>query len=1197
MNSLTSHQQKALTFDKHVSLTANAGSGKTFVLSRRFLEIAIAEKGSLKKIAAITFTDKAAGELYRKIADEVERKFTDSTDQEEKNLFSKIRRQLVSANIATIHSFCIDVLKQFPVEAGLDANFRPVDEITSNELIELSVEETLKESLSDRDADETRYLVRFAGSKLALSRQLIKLIKERKKVLLLREEFYNQSVEKIAAKFYDDFCETAEILIQRGKDEFINALTAINEAVLAEKNENSNALEVKKLLIDFRFKQSAEEKINILGLINGIAFTGKGKVRDNAYLTKSLRDSFIREISITEKYIGELSSLKIIPNHKEIENELARFGLAIINLFTLALAKYDSAKKENGYLDYEDILILTKNILMNPSVKVELSKKFRYIMVDEYQDTNEIQYKIFLPILDNLREGNLFVVGDEKQSIYMFRDAELEVFKMTKKNISDVSGENFLLTLPDSFRMAPGICLFVNELFRNLFSDPIELFNEVTHSDLVCAKMEDTQSLIEIIIGADEKNENAGNDCLSEAELVAGRIISLINGIGITEKLNLRDVAVLVRKRKSFASLEKTFIEKNIPFNIVGGKGFYQRQSVYDIYNYFSFLLDNKNDAALVGILRSPFFSVSDSIIYEVSLDLGETLWHKLIKYSKENEKLKRAAELLEMNILLARTYSPSQILRKILSESPYLSVLSQKAAGEQEVANISKLVRLTIDFQGKGFKTLYDYVNFLKESIEETEDEAQAAIADESDSVKIMTLHQAKGLEYPAVFLFNAQETTVPEMIKKGDVLIDKKFGLLTRVPSNDFFGKPDTAPVNLVSNIISSKKETAEIKRLFYVGATRAKNYLFISAPESKSYKDNSFMKLLLNGLNIDLGREEFILENKLSFLKKDNDQLINFSENLSQIIKIRRNLSDIPEYHIEHDKINIKPELLTLVIKDLPEGEFITATKFAVFKQCPLKYHLTFDYGVSGLISGYKKFLINKWNKKKIQYDFNIREKSNETEEEEKHDIPSELRGSIFHKILQSDRLLTDSEEILRLIGSEAPELKEDEKTELMRDIKDHLEKLSESPVYKKISVLKKFYNEYEIYLNEKDYFLHGIIDKLILENDKAIIVDYKTDDLDREEICDHAEVYFPQLKFYSYIISRFYKDLTSFELRIIFLKFPDEEVVEVIDRKRASQFGNEIEQMVIQIRSGEFTQNLSHCKNCSVAVNNKCIVDWL
>ena len=290
---------------------------------------------------------------------------------------------------------------------------------------------------------------------------------------------------------------------------------------------------------------------------------------------------------------------------------------------------YTKKKSENGYLDYEDILLHTYGILQKDEIREELSEKYKYIMIDEYQDTNEIQYQIFLPLLSFLKKNNLFVVGDEKQSIYMFRDAELEVFERTRKDIELKSGKEALLTLPDSFRMAPSLCVFINQLFKSLFSNPRVIFNEVEHKDLICARNDSNLGEVEILLNEKNKDEED-----KEAELVSKRILKLAD----EKKINFSSIAVLCRKRRFFELLEKSFVKYNVPYSIVGGKGFYQKQPVYDIFNYFSFMLDKENDAALVGILRSPFFSVSDSNIFEISLCRGHNFWKKLKNFT-ENKK------------------------------------------------------------------------------------------------------------------------------------------------------------------------------------------------------------------------------------------------------------------------------------------------------------------------------------------------------------------------------------------------------------------------------------------------------------------------------------------------------------------------------------------------------------------------------
>jgi ATP-dependent helicase/nuclease subunit A len=552
---------------------------------------------------------------------------------------------------------------------------------------------------------------------------------------------------------------------------------------------------------------------------------------------------------------------------------------------------------------------------------------------------------------------------------------------------------------------------------------------------------------------------------------------------------------------------------------------------------------------------------------------------------------------VLRTNISLAAVYTPPQLLRRILDQSPYLSVLAQKASGNQETANISKLVRMTIDFQSKGYKTLYDYVNFLKESIEETEDEAQAAIADESDSVKVMTLHQAKGLEYPAVFLYNAHEITFSEKVKKGSIQIDKDFGLLAKVPlNNDYFGDYHSAPLNNLFDYITTKKETAELKRLFYVGATRAKNYLFISAPDMEKYKPGSFMALLQEGLNIDFTSDSYIIKDELRFLKIKNNEFIEYSEKLEERINIVRNLDTPALPPLEYPKEDQIKKVLISKISDFPKGEIISATKFASFRQCPLKYSLTYEFGVSGLVRNYRKYLLGKLNNDRTKYDFSPKEDSDEEPNEEKISLPAELKGSIIHKILQKNNPHISHEEILDIIKDKTQIADAETARLLQLVIFGKLKILFDSESYKRFYSYKNSYTEYEIYLNERDYFLHGIIDRLIIDDKKAIIIDYKTDDVQKEEIYNRASLYFPQLKFYSYIVSRLYKELTSFELRLIFINFPEEDVNELISREEVIRFGDEIRAMISQIRLREFDRNLSHCKECSFALkDSKCIVE--
>jgi ATP-dependent helicase/nuclease subunit A len=1195
-NILTPHQAAALNYKNHISLTANAGSGKTFVLSRRYLEIALNENIPLRNIAAITFTDKAAGELYRKIAAEIEKRLSDNPDESLRKKLGSIRRQLVSSNISTIHSFCIDILREYPVEASLDANFRAIDESLSNELVELSVEETIKSAFDNsEDSEDLKYLIRVFASKRIFAEELFSLIKNRKNVFDIAQTIYTKSEKEIAEYFYQNFSELVHKIYISRKDYLHKNLQTINNAVLEISRRNKLAVPASAFIEELKVNLTAEKYLNIINSLLELIFTKSNKrtIKKTGYMPGDVQIRYPEQVDFVEMYFNEIKTLLLTQNHFETETELARFGKKVIKFFNKASDLYEEKKKENGYLDFEDILLNTRKILKNKNVKLALSEKYKYIMVDEYQDTNEIQYQIFLPILDDLKAGNLFIVGDEKQSIYMFRDAELEVFSETKKNIEDTSGKDFLLMLPDSFRMAPGICLFANTVFGNLFNDPNEFYNEVENSELVCARNESVKGKVEILIGGEDET---GPD--SEPELVAKKILRLINEE--KENINWADIAVLVRKRKNFNPLEKIFSKYKIPFSIVGGTGFYQKQSVYDIYNYFSFLLDRNNDTALVGILRSPFFNISDAQIFEISREKGFRFWNKLFYYCKDKPEISGIYKILEVNLVLVKSCEPTFLLRKILNETNYLSVLTSKPNGTQELANLEKLINLTTSFNQQSFRTVYDYLNYLKESIERTDDESQAAVAEESNSVKIMTLHQAKGLEYKAIFLFKCDEISQMNSITSKKITAVKKAGLLTKVPvKENYFFEYEPAPVVNIYNHIIRKKEIAEIKRLLYVGITRAMDYLYISSSFKKNYKysDASFTGLLTEALNPNFDSQDYKISSKLKFLMKKNDKYITEEKPLSLSIPIIKKIDEIDNIEALKETGFLPGKLNTDKINDLPEGEIISATKLSIFYQCPLKYQLTYEFGFTKLMEQFKDW---RSSQKERKYEFNPYEENAIKDDDEKSFRNyGDIKGRIIHKILQKEIDQPDlMETALEMIKYEQDILDETNISynDFANEIVSDLNKYYESAAYSEISNQHNCKNEFEVYSKEGNYFLFGIIDRIAIEGNKAVIIDFKTDDIEKSEIQQRFESYLTQLKFYSYIVSRLYKNILEFELKIIFIKHPGEKVSIKIKRNELDEIRNSVMEMVLKTRKGNYPKNLAHCSKCIFSINhNKCIVN--
>ena len=1179
MSELTPHQNKALNIESSISLTANAGSGKTFVLSQRYLSILLNTDTPLNQVAAITFTEKAAGELYKRVSNELNRIYESSEEAAVKNRIEKIRKQLVSAKISTIHSFCIDLLKEFPVEATMDANFIPINEQKSQELVNLSIENCMQGIYKNpKDQSDTKLLVRLLGSKANLVKQLVELISKRKIVLQLIEKIYSLDENEIAEHFNNIFKSGIEQVFKNSILSTITVLKKINKKVIEYDSNNQLALETEKILLDLSLTNDEQKVLNKLKFLGYKMLTGKGEIRRQSYLNSKIRDDIQNEIFEVEKFFNDLNEIEFKENHKELEKELAKYGLALVRLFQNVLNEYEDKKSESGVLDFEDILLKTRELLKVKSVRESLSGKFKYLLVDEYQDTNEIQYEILLPLLEDLRKGNLFIVGDEKQSIYRFRDADLQVFSRTKTDILKMYGEESLLSLPDSFRMSPAICFFVNTLFKNLFDNPLTVFNEVSFSELVCARADEFKGHIEFLIAEKETK--------SEAELVAEKILQLKSEY--PNRINdWNDIAVLVRKRASFSELQKEFIKHHIPFVIVGGTGFYQQQSISDIYNYFAFLLNDKDDGALVGILRSPYFNISDGDILSLLLYEGETCWEKLKSaYVAEKEKWEKPFEIIKENKSLSKREDVSLLLRKILQESNFIATISSRVNRDQELSNLNKLISVTNEFFNEEFNTLYDYVSFLNDAISKTIDEAQAGIETGSNGVNILTVHQAKGLEYPAVFLYKCNDYTSVNKVKSKSFTIDKDFGLLTKIPlGENYFGSYKSEPVIGLYNLIESKKDIAELKRLLYVALTRAEDFLFISfTDEGRQFKGNSFIQLVSEGLNTTFKQNLIELNGQLNFLKRADETYSNISEEILFEIPLSReiNIQNFISEEVKEELIN--KNIILPKIEDHSKGEAISATSFSTFSDCPSKYNLVYNFKVGDIF--YKSLKNNTHQNVEQSEDYNKNELNSQLLDDKSNQSEySKIKGNLIHYILSKNLGKSD---LATFVKNQIKNLANKENIELItKEIIDEVELFYNSNEYNFISLFNDYKNEFEIYLKEGDHYLFGIIDKLLITNDKFIIVDYKTDNIKKNEINDSAEKYLPQLKFYLYITSRLFNKKRQIEGRIIFVKYPDNPFILTYDEVSDKNVKSELKQMINSIRNNDYSVKQDSCKECLFA----------
>ena len=691
----TPNQKKAHDLNRHISVTAGAGSGKTAVLANRYLSILLEKNVRVNQVVAITFTEKAAAELKGRIVREINARLADEENRAKlvhvgrnhdppeaadrvQNLrgdvLEAIKEGMTSAPISTIHSFCAQILREYPIEAGVDANFSVLQGIEGRFLLRETIDSTLK-SIADLPKGDTireslAYLLRIF-SKGRLEEILGQLVHQRYTLDRLMRELYSLRDEDLLdywRKFIQDGL-TARLSEQFPIEEWQRCLNTTLAVV-----KGKNAAEVRELTDQIQPNLDARDLIAIFSEIADLIVTKSGTI--------SKRD-FIGGRVKTDKIESEIGFLVRAANHFRAfppltgdDALLIRVTRPLLEIYQQIQHDYELRKVGQGLLDFEDLQLKVRDLLQHEPIRERLAQRYSYIMVDEYQDTNRLQYDILKPLISDFQSGNLFIVGDQKQSIYGFRGADVRVFHQTleeitayQKTVTDDfvwGGENLQadeseqrgdIHLPENFRLLRNLVGLVNLVFQHTMGEATLNEFEVAYEPLIKGRANDAPGDVEILIGTKASTGNEGKDQRTEEpvydgenDLIAGRIRHLIGtkatiwepggGGEKPRKIRYGDIAILIRSRTRLPEIETALLKGNIPYKITGGVGFYQRQEIYDIGNYLQFLANPQDDVALVGVLRAPFFGISDVELYETSLQPASgSFWQKVQVYAEQRCK------------------------------------------------------------------------------------------------------------------------------------------------------------------------------------------------------------------------------------------------------------------------------------------------------------------------------------------------------------------------------------------------------------------------------------------------------------------------------------------------------------------------------------------------------------------------------
>jgi ATP-dependent helicase/nuclease subunit A len=549
---LTDEQMLTQTIDRNISVTANAGTGKTFVLVRRYINIlskiyddmlndtesTIFEDYSSKSVLAITFTKKAASEMKIKVMSKIDDELKELQEQnlkknnnlsEEILRYKIIRKALSNARISTIHSFCSSVIRDFSIEAGVLPNFYEMSASEKSRIENdaiLSVTESWLESKDPDKANSAEAILRILDKDNFV--KMIKSVMDKRNIFERLDNLYSKSVDdfiKYRNKHIHNFVKSLISRFQKLKD---FSELYINKDTLPKKsfqNVSDGEINLKALFEKFD-SSSISPDINNFKSIFGLCLTTMG-----CYLTKDgVINSYIYKKSETDQadYINEIFSglpksiqaMNDVLEYDELDPDMFILSQHIFTLTKEILEEIEQKKQELNGLDFEDLLIKTRDILKIEKVQKKVVSQLAYLMIDEFQDTNDIQYEIVKSLIPELGSNeqkpsgiNLFIVGDGKQSIYGFRNADIRVFMQARRDIQHynkkliderklskdffVEGETIKtssdeqsqgkLDLCVTFRLNPVPASFVNIVCSRIMDPQLSEF-EVEYSEFVCAK-------------------------------------------------------------------------------------------------------------------------------------------------------------------------------------------------------------------------------------------------------------------------------------------------------------------------------------------------------------------------------------------------------------------------------------------------------------------------------------------------------------------------------------------------------------------------------------------------------------------------------------------------------------------------------------------------------------------------------------
>lgn len=1174
---------------KNILVSASAGSGKTYVMAERILD-QLARGVEIRQLFISTFTVKAATELKERLEKKIIQQIQEIQDLELKKHLGRQLADLPNAAIGTMDSFTQKFLAKHGYLIDLAPNFRILENESEQLLLKNDVFRQVFEShYQSKEQEQFSKLVKNFAGKSKDARGL------RKQVYMIYDFLQSTSnpqdwLQDSFLKGFEkaDFSVAKENLVDNIKEKLWDLESFFRYHLDNDAKEFVKAayLEAVQQVLDEIGALTPESNFNqcqevLDRIVNNI---GNGLVNRNRNSDlKILREAYNEERKAKFKKLNslqnEITLLKFQEKYHQDSWDLAKTFLVFMKDF---VAAYRQRKREENAFEFADISHYTIEILENfPQVRQEYQERFHEVMVDEYQDTNHIQERM-LELLSN--GHNRFMVGDIKQSIYRFRQADPQIFNEKFHSFTQDGKEGQLILLKENFRSSSEVLDATNDVFKHLMDEEV---GEITYDgmhQLVFGNTDlppDPENKAEVLLydkdvdgDSKEEEEFSTNKLTGEMRMVIKEILHLHNDKGVPFK----DIALLTASRSRNDQVLLALSEYGIPVETDGALNNYlQSLEVQVMLDTLRVIHNPLQDFALVALMKSPMFSFDEDELARLALQNSEdkvqenfyeklvnaqaqTSLHKDLIKSELLKKLDLFMETVQSWRLYSKTHSLYNLIWKIYSDRFYYDYVGALPNGQARQANLYALALRADQFEKSNFKGLSRFIAMIDQVLEAKHDLASVTVAPPKDAVELMSIHKSKGLEFPYVFILNIDQQ-FNKQDSMSEVILSRKNGLglkyVARVATNakeEYV--PSTIKLSIPSLTYMQNEEElqlasySELMRLLYVAMTRAEKKLYLVGKgsreklESKEYLTNG-QGLLTRQTRLDAQNfQDWIWAIYQAFSKEDLHFSVRFEgeEQLTEEaigkLETKSQLQDLSQTS------NRQSDTIKEALQMLKEVEVYNEIHRAAINlpsvQTPSQIKKFYEpvMDMEGVVVAGQ----SKTKENTVQFelpDFSKTEK-----------VTGAEIGSATHELMQ--RINLDKKPTLETL-TEA--LEQVHTSTAVKD-KVNLEKiLSFFDTALGQEILKnqdKLYREQPFSMlkrddkSQEDFVVRGILDGYLLYEDKIVLFDYKTDYY--EYPSQLIERYRGQLSLYAEALSRSYQ-IDRIEKHLILLGKDTVEVVEI------------------------------------------------